>query len=159
MRILKKLKNWMTVYLFRRRTTWNYRILKASEYQKKCNLDNLCWTEKIILAEIAMLSNQKYCYANNEHFSKLLGIRKDSASRTVCKLIKKGYLISSIKYKQNIKKVEQRILQVNWKLINNFKDTSAPNNNAPICTNADTPLPRSLPPSRHGSLYPLGTKA
>lgn len=123
-----------------------------------CNLDNLCWTEKIILAEITMLSTQKHCYANNEHFSKLLGIRKDSASRTVCKLIKKGYLVSSMKYKQNIKKVEQRILQVNWKLINNFKDTSAPNNNAPICTNADTPLPRSLPPLGMEAFTPSAQK-
>ncbi len=75
-----------------------------------------------------------------------------------CKLIKKGYLVSSIKYKQNIKKVEQRILQVNWKLINNFEDISVPDSNTHLCTNADTPLPRSLPPLGMETFTPSAQK-
>ncbi len=62
-----------------------------------CNLKDLGWTEKLLLSEAYTLSSQKECYATNEHFSKLLKIRKDSVSRTVCKLVKQGYLNSTIK--------------------------------------------------------------
>ena len=77
-----------------------------------CDLQNLGWTEKIILSEILAFSKQNQCYATNEHFSKLLKIRKDSVSRTICKLVKQGYLNSTIKYKENKKEVLQRILKI-----------------------------------------------
>lgn len=49
-------------------------------------------TEKVLLAEIVSLDRVGECFASNEHFSKLLGIRPDSASRMISKLKKLGYL-------------------------------------------------------------------
>ncbi len=78
-----------------------------------CDLESLGWTEKIILAEIADLSGEKGCYANNEHFAKLLNIRKDSISKIINRLVKNGYLTSKIKYMKNTRQVEERILKIN----------------------------------------------
>ncbi len=105
-----------------------------------CDLENLTWAEKIILSEILVFSKQNKCYANNEHFAKLLKVRKDSVSRIICKLVKMGYVISKIKYKTDKKQVEQRVLKLNYTF---FTDK---NISIPLCLNADTPLPRSLPP-------------
>ncbi len=91
-----------------------------------CMLDGLGWTEKIMLSEIAMLSNPKDCYANNEHFSKILKITKVSVSRIISKLTKEGYLISEVKYKQNTKQIEQRVLKINWNFILNKIDNTSP---------------------------------
>ncbi len=91
-----------------------------------CDLQNLTWTEKIMLSEIAMLSNPNNCYANNEHFSKILKITKESVSRIISKLTKEGYLVSQLKYKQNTKQVEQRILKINWNIIPNTIDNTSP---------------------------------
>ncbi|TGK45531.1 helix-turn-helix domain-containing protein [Leptospira bouyouniensis] len=49
-------------------------------------------TEKVLLAEIVSLDRVGECFASNEHFSKLLGIRPDSASRMISKLKKLGYI-------------------------------------------------------------------
>lgn len=99
-----------------------------------CDLENLGWTEKIILSEILAFSKQNECYATNEHFSKLLKIRKDSVSRTICKLVKQGYLNSTIKYKTDKKEVLQRILKLN-------KNLSLDKNiDVSLCSNADTSM-------------------
>lgn len=52
----------------------------------------LSLTEKVLLAEIVSLDRLGECFASNEHFSKLLGIRPDSASRMISKLKKLGYI-------------------------------------------------------------------
>ncbi|TGL35592.1 helix-turn-helix domain-containing protein [Leptospira perdikensis] len=49
-------------------------------------------TEKVLLAEIVSLYRVGECFASNEHFSKLLGVRPDSASRMISKLKKLGYI-------------------------------------------------------------------
>ncbi len=113
--------------------------------KKICDLENLGWTEKIILSEILAFSKQNECYATNEHFSKLLKIRKDSVSRTICKLVKQGYLNSTMKYKTNKKEVLQRILKLNEKIpLDKNIDVS-------LCSNADT--------STHECQSTIGTQA
>lgn len=49
-------------------------------------------TEKFIMSEIVSLDRVGECFASNDHFSKLLGIRSDSVSRIISKLKKQGYL-------------------------------------------------------------------
>ncbi|GBF44466.1 Orf5 [Leptospira ellinghausenii] len=49
-------------------------------------------SEKVLLAEIVSLDRVGECFASNEHFSKLLGVRPDSASRMISKLKKLGYI-------------------------------------------------------------------
>lgn len=52
-------------------------------------------SEKVLLAEIVSLDRVGECFASNEHFSKLLGVRPDSASRMISKLKKLGYIKQS----------------------------------------------------------------
>ncbi|TGM88280.1 helix-turn-helix domain-containing protein [Leptospira bouyouniensis] len=52
----------------------------------------LSLSEKVLLAEIVSLDRIGECFASNEHFSKLLGVRPDSASRMISKLKKLGYI-------------------------------------------------------------------
>ena len=109
-----------------------------------CGLENIGWTEKIILSEILVLSKQNECYANNEHFSKILGITKESVSRAISKIVKLKYLNSEIQFKQNSKQVERRILKINYdKLTNKNDDTPPPDCFSPPCKN-DIALPTEM---------------
>lgn len=54
---------------------------------------NLTPNQKFILAEIEQLSElEKGCIATNEHFSSLIGLAKESVSRSIADLEKKGYI-------------------------------------------------------------------
>lgn len=109
-----------------------------------CALNDIGWTEKLLLSEIYTLSYSKECYANNKHFSKILGITKESVSRIISKLIKGGYLNSEIKYKINNKQIDRRILKINYhKLINKNDNTSPQNCSLPPCKN-DIALPTKM---------------
>lgn len=59
--------------------------------------NNLTANQKFILAEIEQLSElEKGCVASNEHFSSLIGIAKESVSRSISDLEKKGYITTEI---------------------------------------------------------------
>ena len=54
--------------------------------------------EKLILVEINQLSMlDKGCIASNNHFAELFGIKKESVSRSISSLEKKGYITTKIK--------------------------------------------------------------
>ena len=54
--------------------------------------------EKLILVEINQLSMlDKGCIASNYHFAELLGIKKESVSRSISSLENKGYITTKIK--------------------------------------------------------------
>lgn len=93
-----------------------------------CTLNDIGWTEKLLLSEIYTLSYSKECYANNEHFSKILGITKESVSRIINRLVKLKYLNSEIKYKINNKQIERRILKINYYKLINKNDNTSPQN-------------------------------
>lgn len=58
---------------------------------------NLTANQKFILAEIEQLSElEKGCVASNVHFSSLTGIAKESVSRCISDLEKKGYISTEI---------------------------------------------------------------
>jgi len=62
------------------------------------NDTNLTANEKFLLAEVDQLSSlEDGCYASNNHFAELIGITRANASRTIGNLVKKKYIISSIK--------------------------------------------------------------
>ena len=55
-------------------------------------------SEKAILLEINNLSMLEYgCIASNEHFSSIMGIKKEAVSRLINSLVNKGFLSSEIK--------------------------------------------------------------
>ena len=98
------------------------------------DLKELSWTERVLIAEILALSSRQECTANNEHFSNRLMVTKESASRLINKLVKLGYLKSTIKFKKNTKQVESRTLEVNWEfIINQNNNTSLPSATLPPC--------------------------
>ena len=85
--------------------------------QGVADFKDLSWTEKVLISEILALSNKMNCIANNAHFSKRLNITKESASHMINKLVRLGYLQSTINFKPNTKRVESRILKVNKEFI------------------------------------------
>lgn len=70
----------------------------------------LNWTEKILLIEIDSLDGPNGCYASNEHFANHLMISKDRAGKLINKLVKQGYITSTLIYKTGTKQIEKRIL-------------------------------------------------
>lgn len=72
---------------------------------------NLTPIEKLILGEIEALSSLEHgCIASNQHFSELLGIKKESASRSISALVSKGYINSEI---ENGSRNHNRMLTLN----------------------------------------------
>lgn len=67
----------------------NYAILPAHiRYDK-----NLTDSEKLLFCELTALSNvQGYCYAGNKYLSEIYGVTKETISRRVGRLEKKGYV-------------------------------------------------------------------
>lgn len=54
--------------------------------------------EKLVLMEINQLTSlKKGCYASNEHFAELLGVKKQSICRTLKSLSEKGFITTKIK--------------------------------------------------------------
>ena len=52
----------------------------------------LSWTEKALWCEVQALSGPGYCFANNAHFAKHLGISEVNVSKHLSKLKKLGYI-------------------------------------------------------------------
>lgn len=72
---------------------------------------------RMLYGEITALSNERgYCWANNKYFASLYKVSIQTISGCIKQLIDCGYITSEIKYKENSKEVESRIL----KIIDNF---------------------------------------
>lgn len=92
--------------------------------KKVADFEKLSWTEKVLISDILALSNKMECIANNAHFSERLKITKESASHMINKLVRIGYLQSTINFKSNTKRVESRILKVSKDfVVNTNEDT------------------------------------
>lgn len=72
--------------------------------------EDLSMTEKVLLVEIDSLDNESGCFASNEYFAKFLKISKDRVSRLISGLCKKGYLVSTMTYKEGSKEIDKRVL-------------------------------------------------
>lgn len=72
---------------------------------------------RMLYGEITALSNERgYCWANNKYFANLYNVSIQTVSGCIKQLIDCGYITSEIKYKENSKEVESRVL----KIIDNF---------------------------------------
>ncbi|MCW7492548.1 helix-turn-helix domain-containing protein [Leptospira sp. 2 VSF19] len=56
---------------------------------------DLSISEKVILSEIESFTSNGKCFASNEHFANLLGIRPDTVSRMISRLKKRGFVIQT----------------------------------------------------------------
>ena len=80
--------------------------------------------EKLLYGEITALCDKLgYCWATNDYFAKLYNVSRETVSRWVNHLIKKGYLFSQIIYKENSSEILNRVLKLDKNLnidITNF---------------------------------------
>lgn len=68
--------------------------------------------EKVFLVEINSLDNDEGCFANNEYFAKFFGISKTRVSIVINKLVEKGFITSTIIYKEGTKQILKRVLKI-----------------------------------------------
>lgn len=80
--------------------------------------------EKLLYGEITALCDKLgYCWATNDYFAKLYNVSRETVSRWVNHLVKKGYLFSQIIYKENSSEILNRVIKLDKNLdinINNF---------------------------------------
>lgn len=74
--------------------------------------DELTLQEKIFLVEIDSLDNEGGCFATNGYFAEFFGISKTRVSLVIKSLINKGYITSTIIYKEGTKEILKRVLNV-----------------------------------------------
>lgn len=68
--------------------------------------------EKLFYVEINSLDNEKGCYANNHYFSQFFDISKQRVSIVIKSLIEKGYIKSTLIYKEGTKQIMYRVLNI-----------------------------------------------
>ena len=73
---------------------------------------DLTLQEKVLLVEIDSLDNENGCTATNQYFADFFGISKTRISILINNLIKKGYIISNIVYKEGTKEILYRVLNI-----------------------------------------------
>ena len=74
-------------------------------------------TERFLIAEINRLDLTEGCRETNKYFAEFLNLTQSRISVIINNLVKRGFLYSTIKYKDN-KEVENRILSVNKTILN-----------------------------------------
>lgn len=72
----------------------------------------LTMQEKIFYIEIDSLDNEDGCFATNGYFSEFFGISKTRVSLVIKSLIGKGFIKSSIIYKDGTKEILKRVINV-----------------------------------------------
>ena len=66
---------------------------------------------KLLYADISSLCNQKgYCWASNEYFANLYGVREETISRALKEIEKSGYI--KIDYKKRGAQITERIISI-----------------------------------------------
>jgi hypothetical protein len=104
--------------------------------------DSLTANAKLLYGEITALCNEKgYCWASNDYFAQLYNVSKISVSKWISQLVKKGYLNSTIEYKQGTKQIIKRYLIINNTPIKEkFNTPINPTINTPIKEKFNTPI-------------------
>ena len=74
--------------------------------------DDLTLQEKVFLVEIDSLDNEEGCFATNKYFSEFFKISTTRVSLVINSLIDKGYLSSTIIYKEGTKQILKRVLKI-----------------------------------------------
>lgn len=104
--------------------------------------EDLSMTEKVLLVEIDSLDNESGCFASNEYFAKFLKISKDRVSRLISGLCKKGYLTSTMTYKEGSKEIDKRVLNT----LIGYKHPIGENTNTLSVKTPNPPVENTNPP-------------
>lgn len=93
-----------------------------------CLSEELSIHEKFLVAEIANLCNRGgSCFASNEHFCKLLGVKERQLQNLLKSLEAKGFVEREIVYKSGTKQIDKRLLKVSEGWCNKLQEGSAEN--------------------------------
>ncbi len=86
-----------------------YSIIPASvRYSKE-----LSPNAKLLYGEITSLCNKNgYCWASNEYFANLYGVKKATISEWISLLVKHGFLLREIIYKEGSQEIDKRVLRL-----------------------------------------------
>ena len=86
-----------------------YAIIPANvRYDKE-----LCANAKLLYGEITSLCNKEgYCWATNSHFAELYNVSNKSISSWVKQLVQKGYIKSTLIYKEGTNEILHRYLHL-----------------------------------------------
>lgn len=95
---------------------------------------------KLLYGEITALCNERgYCWASNQYFAELYGVSKISVSKWVNALVERGYIQSTVTYKDGGKEVDNRYLSITDPLKEKF-NTPITKVKDPIKEKFNTPL-------------------
>ncbi len=79
---------------------------------------------KLLYGEITALCNEKgYCWASNSYFAELYNVTKETISRWVSQLEKKGYIAVDIIYKEGTSQIINRYIRINHEPIDEKANT------------------------------------
>lgn len=110
-----------------------YAILTAEvRYDKQLKA-----AEKLLYAEITALANKEgYCFATNSYLAELYSTHKNSISRYISSLEKRGYIRVVIIHDENTKQILQRRIYINTHTTNGIAENNEPNtpNNKTVYT-------------------------
>lgn len=73
---------------------------------------DLTLQEKVFLVEIDSLDNEEGCFANNSYFSDFFELSKTRVSLVIKSLVDKGYITSTLIYKEGSKEILKRVIKV-----------------------------------------------
>ncbi len=102
---------------------------------------------KLIYGEITALANEKgYCWASNNYFAELYGVKKETISRIISQLEKRGYVKTVLIYKKNSKEIQERriYIQVPIPIEENVNTGIDENDNRGIDKNINTPIDENV---------------
>lgn len=73
---------------------------------------DLTLQEKVFLVEIDSLDNEEGCFATNSYFADFFDLSTTRVSLVIKSLIDKGYITSTMVYREGTKEIEKRVLKV-----------------------------------------------
>lgn len=121
-----------------------YSIIPANiRYDKE-----LMANAKLLYGEITALCNDKgICWAGNEYFAELYSVSKETISRWISQLCKKGYINTKIFYKKDSKEIDKRIISIvnlnsNYPIDENVNTYCQNNQSNTLLTKTSIPYPQ-----------------
>lgn len=96
---------------------------------------------KLLYGEITALCNEKgYCWASNDYFANLYGVKKETISRWISQLNDKKYINVSIDYKEGTCQIINRYIRINQDPIDKIVNTLLTKKSIPYCENNQYPI-------------------
>lgn len=97
--------------------------------------------EKLLYGEITALANKNgYCWAENNYFAELYGVKKGTVSGWISQLEKKGYVKTELIYQKGSKQVSRRFIYINDTPMRQKSHTPSDKNDIGYTTKIEHPM-------------------